>query len=307
MCDEFTYASNSISGGDIKIYRKDGSRSFELIGEAKDPNPIEIKYISFDSSQTDHSQLYFNCSFSVARIDDDGVFAVTEHPLLAKFNVPPSVDLRNCKMGKFVSFIQNYSFLFVEIFLVLVTNCNHYTNWEYEYEKFIKISDIVDSQPDGYIARIAVFIQAGRDAHIGFTLKDSNKNPDEEIFYEYGNVFTALTNSNKMLTLYVHFSSKNEAIGIDHNAAIEIRKNSDRKFRKSIKSVRVKDALNPKRPMKMVLEISSSGHLRLYWEKMKSTPIVSAFDENVLPVQYVSFASTLASEAQYFYNCTLDW
>lgn len=109
-----------------------------------------------------------------------------------------------------------------------------------------------------------------------------------------------------MLTLSF-FVSKIAAIGIYHNAAIEIRKNSDRKFRKPIKSVRIKEALNPKRPMKMVLEISNSGHLRLYWEKMKSTPILSAFDENVLPVQYVSFASSLASEAQYFYNCTLDW
>lgn len=174
-----------------------------MIGEAKDPKPIAIEYISFSSSHTDHSQLYFNCSFSVAKINEDGEFAVTEHPLLAKHIETPSVDLRNCKKEKFFflflriltcCILYTYSFLFVEFLLVLITECNHYTNWEYEYEKFIKISDIVNSQPDGYIARIAVYIQAGRDAHIGFTLKDINKNPDEEIFYEFGNAITALRN-----------------------------------------------------------------------------------------------------------------
>lgn len=90
-----------ISGGDIKIYRKDGSRSFELVGETNDPDPIEVEYVSFGSSQASRAQFHFNCSFSLAATD--AVSTATDHPLLAKTDAPPTVDLRNCKMNEIAS------------------------------------------------------------------------------------------------------------------------------------------------------------------------------------------------------------
>lgn len=89
------YNSFSLAGGDIKIYRKEGLHSFELTAEANDPNPLPVEFISFGSYQTNRVQFYFNCSFSFAT--PDSVSTSIDHPLLAKEDVPPSVDLRNCK------------------------------------------------------------------------------------------------------------------------------------------------------------------------------------------------------------------
>lgn len=82
-----------VTGGDIKVYRKEGLDSFKLIGEANDPEPIPVEYISFGSWNTNLVKFYFNCSFSFAK--PDAVSATTEHPLLAN-DVPSTIDLRNC-------------------------------------------------------------------------------------------------------------------------------------------------------------------------------------------------------------------
>lgn len=83
-----------ISGGDIKIFRKESLHAFQLIAEAFDPNPIPVEYIAFGSYQSNPVQFYFNCSFSFAT--PDTVSANKDHPLL-KNDVPAALDLRNCK------------------------------------------------------------------------------------------------------------------------------------------------------------------------------------------------------------------
>lgn len=82
-----------VTGGDIKVFRKEGLDSFKLIAEANDPEPIPIEYISFGSWNTNLVKFYFNCSFSFAK--PDAVSATTDHPLLAN-DVPSTIDLRNC-------------------------------------------------------------------------------------------------------------------------------------------------------------------------------------------------------------------
>lgn len=88
------------------------------------------------------------------------------------------------------------------------------------------------------------------------------------------------------------------------------------------------NVINLNRPTKMVLEVANSesqahdfiltmkyyfpnalfiftgGNIRLYSENLKTTPIVSVFDETPLPIQYVSFASFETTENQFFYNCS---
>lgn len=96
-CVQFHISIYPLAGGDIKIYRKDGLRAFQLTAEANDPDPLPVEYISFGSYQTNRVQFYFNCSFSFAT--PDSVSTATDHPLLAKEDVPPSVDLRNCKLN----------------------------------------------------------------------------------------------------------------------------------------------------------------------------------------------------------------
>lgn len=175
----------SHSGGDIKIYRKEGLHSFELAAEANDPNPLKVEYISFGSYQTNRVQFYFNCSFSFAT--PDSVATAIDHPLLAKEDVPPFVDLRNCKMNfLYGSHLSGFN-LFIPRLprTVLVTKCNFYSISDNDYKKFIKISDIRNSQPDGYIVRIVLYILGPRDAHVLLTTND-HPNYERDYVYEFG-------------------------------------------------------------------------------------------------------------------------
>lgn len=175
----------SFIGGDIKIYRKEGLHAFELAAEANDPNPLKVEYISFGSYQTNRVQFYFNCSFSFAT--PDSVATALDHPLLAREDVPPFVDLRNCKINFLYPLIWVdliYLFL-VSPATVLVTKCNFYAISDNEYKKFVKLSDIRDSQPDGYIVRIVVYILGPRDAHILLTTND-HPNYERDYVYEFG-------------------------------------------------------------------------------------------------------------------------
>lgn len=184
---QIIYLIQITTRGDIKIYRKDGLQAFELVAEANDPNPIPVEFISFGSYQTNRVQFFFNCSFSFAT--PDSVSSATDHPLLAKADVPPSVDLRNCKFESWYSSrIPSTSNLIVfssSSIPVLVTKCNFYSISDYDYKKFVKLSDIRNSQPDGYIARIVVYIQGARDAHVLFATND-HPNYERDYVYEFG-------------------------------------------------------------------------------------------------------------------------
>lgn len=56
---------------------------------------------------------------------------------------------------------------------------------DYDYNKFVKLSDIRNSNPDGYIARIVVYIVGPRDAHILLATTD-HPNFDRDSVYEFG-------------------------------------------------------------------------------------------------------------------------
>lgn len=48
----------------------------------------------------------------------------------------------------------------------LTSRCKTYSNTKYEYKDFIKLSDIRDSHPSGYIVRLAFYAQGTRNAHV---------------------------------------------------------------------------------------------------------------------------------------------
>lgn len=74
---------------------------------------------------------------------------------------------------------------FFLLVLVLVTKCNFYSISDYDYKKFIKLSDIQNSQPDGYIVRIVLYIQGARDAHVLLATTD-HPNYERDFVYEFG-------------------------------------------------------------------------------------------------------------------------
>lgn len=236
--------------GDIRIFRKEDTHPFKLMAEANDPDPIPVEYISFGSWGTNLVKFYFNCSFSFAT--PDAVYDTTDHPLLAR-DVPSSVDVRN----------------------FLVTKCGYYAVSNYDYKQFVKISDIKNSQPDGYILRIVLYIQGARDGNILLSTSD-HPNFERDFVYEF-------------------------VIGGWGNERLLIRKKKGGNVLAEVYESRV---ITQERPTKLLLEIANSGSIRLYTEKLKSQPIISVLEENPLPIQYISFAGFENSEVQFFYNCS---
>lgn len=75
--------------------------------------------------------------------------------------------------------------IFVLFFIVLVTKCGYYSISDYEYRHFVKLSDIKNSQPDGYILRIIIYIQGARDGNILLATSD-HPNYERDFVYEIG-------------------------------------------------------------------------------------------------------------------------
>lgn len=69
--------------------------------------------------------------------------------------------------------------------LVLVTKCGYYSISDYDYRHFVKISDIKNSQPDGYILRIVFYIQGARDGNVLLATSD-HPNYERDYVYEFG-------------------------------------------------------------------------------------------------------------------------
>lgn len=176
--------------------------------EAFDADPLQVEYISFGSYNTNLVKFYFNCSFSFAT--PDAVYDTTDHPLLAK-DVPSTIDLRNCMCATFfiwaktashpasqinwtcflIFFFFCYSLCLRVWFLsqysrtVLVTKCGYYSISDYDYRHYIKISDIKDAQPDGYIVRLIFYIQGARDGNVLLATSD-HPNFERDFVYEFG-------------------------------------------------------------------------------------------------------------------------
>lgn len=74
---------------------------------------------------------------------------------------------------------------FFPTILVLVTRCLYYTNSDYDYKQFIKLTDLKGVTPEGYLVRMVFYIQGARDGHILFSVTD-RPNYDRDFVYEFG-------------------------------------------------------------------------------------------------------------------------
>lgn len=147
---------------------------------------LPIKYFGFASYDNSLARFFYNCK-------DDHIFQKgslnNQSPLQVK-NEIASVDLRNCMcaylftVNLILLIFHSISFYF---YLVLVTKCRFYSvkpdSADYDYKDYIKTSDIANSQPDGYILRLVLFIQGGRDANILLTTSNQ-PNFERDFVYE---------------------------------------------------------------------------------------------------------------------------
>lgn len=68
-------------------------------------------------------------------------------------------------------------------FTVLTSKCSNHINDQYEYKRFIPLRDIPNSKPNGFIARIVVYVQGERDAYILLSEKENPATNDD--VYEF--------------------------------------------------------------------------------------------------------------------------
>lgn len=66
-----------------------------------------------------------------------------------------------------------------------MSKCKWYEAWENEYKQFHKLSDIKDSQPEGYLVKLPLYVFGPRDAHIVLSQTDK-PNWETDSVYEIG-------------------------------------------------------------------------------------------------------------------------
>lgn len=76
-------------------------------------------------------------------------------------------------------------FVFLNYSKGLTSRCKQYSNFKYEYKDFIKLSDIRNSKPSGYIVRLAFYAQGTRNAHVLLS-RTTTPNLAIEPVYEFG-------------------------------------------------------------------------------------------------------------------------
>ncbi|XP_031620433.1 uncharacterized protein LOC116338976 [Contarinia nasturtii] len=158
-----------------------------------------------------------------------------------------------------------------------LTECDYYKTDDYNYTHFVELSaDIKVPESIDNCTRVSVYLIGPRDAHI--ILSSTNKpNRDKDFVYEF-------------------------LFGGYDNKRIIIRK---RIQRYTLKELSFSEVIPVLRPLKVMIEISNNGHIKVYIEN-KPEPVIEAFDPFVLPVKYISFASYQGASNEFLYNCISD-
>ncbi|XP_031630189.1 uncharacterized protein LOC116345171 [Contarinia nasturtii] len=245
--------------GKLELYSKHDHTQYKLLLSVDDhsyKSSIQLNYISFASFNNASMSFYYDCSMTPSYIDTQVAtkYSSPGHPLLLEdpsFHTP--VDKRNW----------------------LTSRCKTYSNFKYEYKDFIKLSDIRDSKPNGYVVRLAFYAQGTRNAHV---LLSRTPTPDliNEPVYEF--IIGGWVNSRVLIR----------------------RKKSDPN---PLQQVFVPPILSAQTPTKFIVEVANSGTVRIYGENDQLEPIASVFDPLVLPVNYVSFCG-YDNLVRFYYDCT---
>lgn len=129
-----------------------------------DPNPINIKYVSFSSSS--HVQFVHDVDENVIATlpvkpeklveDIESDVELVKHPLFSKLDYP--IGLAELFFNKFY-----------KVFVTTPAVSN-------KYVQFVKLSELENSRPEGYAVRVPFYIRGTGNAHV---LLSSVANPTE--------------------------------------------------------------------------------------------------------------------------------
>ena len=84
------------------------------------------------------------------------------------------------------------------------------------------------------------------------------------------------------------------------NERISIQKGKDRKI---LSELDVKEPLNPTGARKFVVEVTTSGEIRVFWEDDLFKPIISAFDPEPFEINYFSLDTDRSGYIRFYYDC----
>lgn len=219
-----------------------GDFQYKPIISTKDPNPLDVKYVSFASHDGNRVLFFYNC-------DDKRAAASLEppkniHPLLEG---PVEHDEE-----------------------VLAKKCKHLKAWEDVYTEAIKL-DSLNIKKDGYIVQLPVFVKGVRDAHILLT-PDASLDPKDG--YEI-------------------------LIGGWGNSRTLIRKHGE-----AVAKVNEFNVLDETKPIKVVVELSKEGVLRIFTDLNKSRPLLEYTDPQ--PIDQLNTLSFTAyyRDLDFYYGCS---
>jgi len=234
------------NNGYINVYLNNKAEPFI---SAYDPDPVHVKYVSFASFQTSQVEFLYNC------VSDK---SVSPAPIEATSASPADdSDLSEAPLD------------------VLVNKCKWYEAWENEYKQFHKLSDIKDSQADGYLVKLPLYVFGARDAHIVLSATDKPN-------WEADNVYEIV-------------------IGAQKNTVQLLRRKRGEEL---VQEVKLPNLLSEKKQTKVVVQLSTSGKLEVFIGESAYKPLVLYIDEHPLDVKFISFDSLETSRVLFFYECT---
>lgn len=140
--------------GELEVYV--GELQYKPIVWVLDKKPLDVKYISFASNDGSRLLFFYNCKDNYAKPNTNR----SPHPLLE---------------GR------------VSDEEVLAKKCKHTHAWEETYDVGIKLAAIKNSQPEGYIVQLPVYVKGSRDVNILLT---PNGSLDPKDGYEIGKWIT---------------------------------------------------------------------------------------------------------------------
>jgi len=207
--------------------------------------PIDVKYVSFASSDGNRVLYFYNCDDEKAAKTILPVPVSNAHPFFAD-----SAEYNEEALTK---------------------TCKHTHAWEDVYSTPVKLDSIKNSQPDGYVVRIPVFVKGVRDAHI--LLQSGNSaNPNDG--YEI-------------------------VLGGWGDTKHLIRKDGD-----VVTKVNEYNVLNEFQPIKVVVELNKDGELKVFTDANKYTPLLYYKDPQ--PINNLSTISFTAyfRNVDFYYGCS---
>lgn len=148
-----------LSDGKLEVFV--GEFQYKPIVQAVDAKPVDVKYVSFASSDGNRVLYFYNCE------DEKAVASLLPpapaHALLAE---PIEHDED-----------------------VLAKKCKHLHAWEDKYVTPIKLDSIKNTKPDGFNVQLPFYVKGVRDVHILLTTGNS-LNPKDG--YEIGRFETQI-------------------------------------------------------------------------------------------------------------------